>query len=235
MSVNAIYGCKLYKASSRKDKIKAGIANPINLELVQQLNEYLDDDYQDEIASKPEPADTQPTDDTEADDKQDDEKAAIRPSEHHSSGGGGSISHSMGDLGGGPSFEAESSSESENEPSPEAEPADVGEATKVASQPIMSCCDFVSSEIDAIVGLLNSREDSAGICRSIVKDNELWLHYKDSINLNNVMEPVIALLNASNYNMLDFNRLARTENAIVFSITESSKPVQPIQEATDEK
>ena len=59
---------------------------------------------------------------------------------------------------------------------------------------------------------------------------ELWIHYNDSINLNNVMEPVIAVLNAANYFKLDFNRLARTENAIVFSITVASVPVKPLEE-----
>ena len=42
------------------------------------------------------------------------------------------------------------------------------------------------------------------------------------------MEPVIALLNAANYSILNFNRLARTENAIVFTITESLKPIDPV-------
>jgi hypothetical protein len=48
------------------------------------------------------------------------------------------------------------------------------------------------------------------------------------------MEPAIASLNSADYGHLDFNRLARTDNAIVFDITQSTKPVEPIKES-DEK
>ena len=47
--MKAIYSCKLYKASKRKDKIRAAIADPLNTELVTQLRSYLDDDFQDEL------------------------------------------------------------------------------------------------------------------------------------------------------------------------------------------
>ena len=43
-----IFASRLYKSlpSSRQNHIKAAISNPINAELVSQLKEYLDDDYQ---------------------------------------------------------------------------------------------------------------------------------------------------------------------------------------------
>lgn len=43
--MNAIFACKLYKSSTRKQKIQAALKNPVNAELVKQLSECLDDEY----------------------------------------------------------------------------------------------------------------------------------------------------------------------------------------------
>lgn len=48
----AIFSSKLYQASSRKNKIKAALENPINAELVKQLGEYIDDEYKPQIQEK---------------------------------------------------------------------------------------------------------------------------------------------------------------------------------------
>lgn len=69
-----------------------------------------------------------------------------------------------------------------------------------------------------IKGTLNAREITQGVMRVSIKNDEMWVYYNDDINLNNVMSPVIELLNAANYHYLIFNRLARTDNAIVFTI-----------------
>jgi hypothetical protein len=50
-----------------------------------------------------------------------------------------------------------------------------------------------------------------------VKEDEAWVYFDDSINLNNVMGDVIDGL-ANPYPWLAFNRLARSENAMVFVI-----------------
>ena len=70
---------------------------------------------------------------------------------------------------------------------------------------------------DSVKTALNDNEDTVGVSRTAVKDDELWVYYEDSINLNKVMANVIETLNASNYG-LEFNRLARSDNAIVFLI-----------------
>ena len=44
--MKAIYASKLYKTSTRKNKIHAAIQNPVNAELVSQLAKYLDEEYQ---------------------------------------------------------------------------------------------------------------------------------------------------------------------------------------------
>lgn len=248
MSVNAIYASKLFKASKRKDKIRAAAENPLNAELVIQIPDYVDDEFK--VSSKSKSAETSSSSDT----ADSDSKERIRPSESHASSGGGGhfapsggTDHHLSDMlkeeeSSAPDLEKSSkSSEASESPEPASSENDSSEGVEESTnipQPSITACTEISTEIDSIIGLLNSREDTAGVCRGLVKEDELWLHFKDSINLNNVMEPVIALLNASNYTTLNFNRLARTENAIVFSICETVKPVasiQDIQEGVDEE
>ena len=66
--------------------------------------------------------------------------------------------------------------------------------------------------------MLNASEETAGVNRILVKGEELWIYYEDKKNLNNIMGPAIECLNSANYSYLEFNRLARTDNAIVFQI-----------------
>lgn len=253
-NMQAIFSCKMYKASTRKDKIRAAINNPINKELVQQLSEYLDEEYR-----NPKEVEQPSSDKSDVANSPKDvpsEKTAIRPSEH--SGGAGSTpppSHHVADhhLSNMLKEEEESGAPapSEGAPAPEKQEEEskadtVGESTSVSGSPVTAnfeCpvhtdCPTVSiaKSVDSIMGLLNTVQDTAGVRLVSVKDpNELWIYYKDAINLNNVMEPAIAALNSADYNHLNFNRLARTDNAIVFEITLSPKPVEPIVEVEDEK
>lgn len=71
-----------------------------------------------------------------------------------------------------------------------------------------------------VAGILNSNSDTAGVMRTSVNDNEFWIYYNDKLNLNNVMGPAIVLLDSSSHSQLRFNRLARSDNAIVFDILE---------------
>jgi hypothetical protein len=83
-----------------------------------------------------------------------------------------------------------------------------------------------------IKGTLNVRQDTAGVNRVQIKNDELWIYYNDDINLNNVMANVIGVLNTANYSYFEFNRLARTDNAIVFTVdVETSKQMQAIDDA----
>lgn len=216
--MKAIFASKMYKASKHKDKIKAALADPMNVELVKQLRSYLDDEYQQAEYVDPDTND-------EAEDVDDVSEDTIKPSESHG-----------GDSSGGstpPPPDHHLSEQLDDERVPEVPEGKEGveEATKLSESASINASTGVTvdvaSQIDSIAGLLNSRQDTSGVCRTVVKEDELWLHYNDNTNLNNVMEPVIALLNASDYSYLNFNRLARTENAIVFSISKSAKSVEP--------
>lgn len=240
MSMNAIFACKLYKASTRKDKIRAALVDPVNSELVQQLKSYLDEEYQ--TAEYLDPDNATP-------DIPDAPEEQIIPSEHSSGGGGGfapsgggmdtHMSDSLGDDFG-DDFESDSSDMSSDvdDTSEDSGEIQLEESTKIKGKiTVTSSIDIesdIASQADSIKGMLNAREDTAGVVRIVVKESELWIHYNDDTNLNNVMEPVISVLNAADYPNLQFNRLARTENAIVFSVSATASPVKSIQEVADE-
>ena len=78
--------------------------------------------------------------------------------------------------------------------------------------------DNMDLEVKDIKGILNSREDTCGVSRVQETQKEVWIYYNDSVNLNDMMVPVIEELNRPGYTYLTFNRLARSENAIVFIV-----------------
>ena len=71
---------------------------------------------------------------------------------------------------------------------------------------------------EVLKGDLNISDSTAGVTRIQIKENELWIYYNDTVNLNDIMEAVIDKLIACTYSYLEFNRLARKNNAIVFDI-----------------
>ena len=78
--------------------------------------------------------------------------------------------------------------------------------------------DFEEKEFDIteIKDSLNEDSNCNGVVRISDDNDELWIHYNDKTNLNNIMEDVIEFM-SENYEGYEFNRLARTENAIVFT------------------
>ena len=77
-----------------------------------------------------------------------------------------------------------------------------------------------SISVDTLKGSINLREDTQGVNRILKKNDEIWIYYEDKVNLNNVMGSVIELVSALGYANLEFNRLARSDNAIVFQIVD---------------
>ena len=237
--VSAIFASKLYQASSRKDRIHSAYMNPLNAELVQQIDSYVSPKYQKLLEpEEQEPADSQNLD--TADTGEDDGRSSSGSSY---SGGGGS-SFSGGGVPGMITDEPADSSvddiETEDvdvEPSGEEsfepqEDESVEQSTVIAS----SCTEKDAAlEVETITGSLNVKDETSGVTRVRVKDKELWIYYQDSINLNSVMPDVIDTMNALGYTYLEFSRLARTDNAIVFDIYESMQPIQPLEDSSDGK
>ena len=92
-------------------------------------------------------------------------------------------------------------------------------ASSSTSLPRTDVTDHMHLEVQDIKGILNSREDTDGVSRVSTKDDkEVWIYYNDNVNLNDVMVQVIEELNRPGYTYLEFNRLARSDNAVVFVI-----------------
>lgn len=241
MRLQRIYSSKLYLTSARKDKIHAAMQDPFNVELVQQLAEYLDEDGQEELA--------QAASQTEAADTTVDTKAAGTENPRHEPSAGGSSSFSgdvLSDFGDDELADVEPIVDGEDTEAPAAEaPAESTEAeasTTIAGTPIIAnttiiwtTLDDVVSDCDVIQGTLNSREDTKGVIRLQVKDSELWIYFHDDFNLNDKMIDVIEVLNSTGYTYLKFNRLARSNNAIVFDISLNSQDdIKTVSEIVEE-
>lgn len=132
----------------------------------------------------------------------------------------------------GQSNELESKPEADSEPVKQPEPVnnepssseevESSQAVKASSGtplPTTDVTDHLDLEVESIKGTLNAKDDTSGVSRVGVKDDkEVWVYYNDSVNLNDVMVPVIEQMNASGYTYLEFNRLARSDNAVVFVV-----------------
>lgn len=223
----AIMASKIFMSSRDKAGIIAAINDPVNKELVTQLAEYVDEEYEDLLVQAPDPAEDT---DTEVMDEQGMEDTVPENTEPNDSPRPTPLSVKHGDA---LQDLDESMPPPDNmddavpdEPS-EAVTDDATAATKVGGTSITADTSITPKESSValagiageIKGSLNARNDTSGVVRVLVKkDEEVWVYYADSINLNVVMEPVIRVLSSMGYYYLNFNRLARTDNAIVFLI-----------------
>lgn len=237
--VSAIFASKLYQASSRKDRIHSAYMNPLNAELVQQIDSYVSPKYQKMLnTEEQESADLQNLDTANTG-----EGNGGSSSGSSYSGGGGS-SFSGGGVPGVITDEPEDSLGDDIETEDvDVEPAvdessepEVGESVEQSTVIASNCTEKDAAlEVDIIKGSLNVKDETSGVTRIRVKDKELWIYYQDSINLNSVMPDVIDTMNALGYTYLEFSRLARTDNAIVFDIYESMQQIQPLEDNRDGK
>ena len=218
--------------------------DPINAELLQQLSDYLDDDSK--IVLKQAQSQAEKKEQAE---QADTSSGSVDMGDNSSSAPMGGGSH-------GPSFSGSPIDDFGDDeladidlPDDGGEPADMPEEPEAVEsvtkegKPITSATiiywntlDDVVSDCETIKGTLNTREDTKGVTRLQVIDHELWIYYNDDSNLNDKMIEVISVLNSVGYTYLKFNRLARSNNAIVFDIllndTELIKSVKAIEEET---
>lgn len=263
IKIKAIFASKLYRASSRKERIQAALLAPGNSPLVQQLADSLDEEYKTpsnlgaEEEKKSEEA-AEVDEDFMTDEEVNPETDLVKVDDigesmkHSSPKPSGSHSHSPVPKGGDePKRDSEdkpkadtsdlmpdSPATEDKKPEKKEEPAEA--STKVTATTEVRVDPVPGEAIDPNVlkATLNSREDTAGVSRIAEKENEIWIYYKDEVNLNTIMTDVIEfLMNTSEYKYFTFNRLARSDNAIVFVVGLESyqypeKSVEPL-EATE--
>lgn len=245
--MESIFASKLYKASTRKDRIHAALIAPSNLGLVQQLADSLDEEYQtpknlgvDEF-NKTEKA-AEGFNEFLIDEDIDPSKDLVTMDDIGTKSGGSKSSHSSrpSHLGPKPTFDDDDGPSDEgpsgdkpdidtsdlmpdSPATDESEPEPAEASTKVHAATVV--------ELTSLKSTLNSREDTAGVTRIAEKENEVWIYYNDDTNLNNVMTEVIECLMNSGYESFEFNRLARSDNAIVFvTLLETAEEPESIED-----
>ena len=229
--IESIFSSKLFAVSNRKDAIRAAASNPINQNLMQQLSTALDKPYQkveylldeDDQAKlkQKQSADTKPEVDEGMEVEQTEEEftepkgtstSPRKPSNLHSKFKEAEKNMSEGEQ---PSTSEDTSSDDGVDTTTEA-------ATEIDNGIVANSVDDggiqdTKSLTDSIKTTLNDNAETKGVSRASIKDDELWVYYEDSINLNKVMANVIETLNSLDFE-LEFNRLARSDNAIVFLV-----------------
>lgn len=230
MALEAIFASKLYKASSRQSELKAALNNPMNKELVTQLQSYLDPEYR----KTEEPSNFV---ERSAESHQEAEENFLDAK----AGGGdlGSAPHSSSvpeDFSEpaaveNPDVSSEESSDvtlDDESTNTEEASEEANSSTRIGKSAVTADCCIDARGYATLVPALNARDDTKGATRYRIKDAELWVYYDDSVNLNTVMSPVIDYMNAASFDKAEFNRLARSDNAIVFELSEVSGNMTPI-------
>lgn len=229
--MEAIFSCKLYKGSKRKADIRAALENPINQELVVQLKKYLDPDDLGELM-KNQIAQEQENDQaaTEAQAVEGDEskitstpkQTVVQVSSIEHTGVAESLPATDADEDIDDHVTEIHDADEDTDPVEEEEVVDdVESATALAELDSSSQVSQLPS-LDTVKGQLNAKDSTSGVVRTRNINDELWVYYDDKKNLNTLMGDVIESLQAAGFYNLEFNRLARTENAIVFQVSETS-------------
>jgi len=225
--MKSIYASKLYQASKRKDRIHAALLAPGNLTLVQQLAEDLDEEYQvpqnlgleEESKEESEQEGAPGFDEFIVDEDINPETDLMTMDDVKTTKPASSPKHSNSkkeDVGAPepPKEKADTSELIPESPANEKEPA--AASTQVKANTL--------SDLNLLKSTLNSREDVAGVIRIAEKENELWIYYNDDVNLNDIMVNVIEYLADTENGQVEFNRLARSDNAIVFVKVRETAP-----------
>lgn len=210
----AIYASKVFQCSKRQTEIRNKIESSGNIELLQQLIGDLDEEFQTVNTVAPELNDQKDTKESDSN-QTDDSVETNEPTKSPSVGQPVSFT---------PSSEKE-----EPDDNSEGEVSDQESEDKV-QEPVEESTKIHVIPLDEIKGTLNHVADTAGVSRIEMKDHELWIFYNDEVNLNNIMTEVIELLNNTGYTYLSFNRLARSNNAIVFEISYNTTMVGDVIE-----
>lgn len=229
MKLEDITACKLYKSSPRKQQILIKASSAIKTSKALNVQQPWQVDVP---ANKQDTANAEIEDAADAKQQGDDglpvndkrHATALKSNVHtRKPGSSESSSHSSTYEGASkPSTDTNVPDASDDTLNPSSDD-NVDSATHVTaacgvSLPRIDVTDDMRNEVESIKGTLNSQQLTCGVTRVAVKDDEVWCYYNDSVNLNEVMVEAIDLVSKAGYSYLEFNRLARSDNAIVFVI-----------------
>lgn len=233
--IKSITTSKLFITSSRQQSILAAIQNPINAELVQQMSEYLSEESAEVLNEAIRENAPEKSADTFNPNGEGDSQS-IRPSTSEG-GDATTTSPSSANVFDDYSMADPESSESASESTP-TESDSVEETSDVQGQVVIASTNVDSMAMldpNVLKGTLNAQAETAGVLRIEIIDDELWIYYNDEVNLNDTMVAVFELLNATGYTCLKFNRLGRSNNAVIFDIKANHEDIKPISEVSEEE
>lgn len=228
-----IFASKFYKTSPRKDKILAAMNDPVNLELVTQLKSYLDPEDAKELKdNQPSVKSVEPSND---DNSTESTSSAPSPLDEYSRSPSPMTDEVIDDFAEGEPTALDDEEAELDEPIIEDIEDDetVDSATSIEAEPETKVIPSSSLIISDIKDSLsdNSIENVSRV--AVRHGNEAWIYFEDDVNLNSVMDSVIDVLedksSSDNYSSMQFNRLARSNNAIVFEFT-SVSPIKTVDE-----
>lgn len=238
--MTSIFESKIFASLSqeRKDKIRAAYLNPVNVELVQQLSSYLDEPVEEKIPEV-DNIEIEPTGNKNESFEDNSFESRESYTSSHTSKTLPSMNKLSDKLEDEERFTEEpvSNTEPKNKPTkqeepetsvePSVEPSQTSDIDKTeASIDIKACCNIPQVDLDTIKGTLNTREETTGVTQIRRRENEIWIYYGDKVNLNNILPSTIDIITYINPR-LEFNRLARSNNAIVFElICDTTYPVE---------
>lgn len=215
---NVVLSSSLFAVSTKKAKIMAALTNPLNAELIQQSVSDLPEDT---VAKLNESDNQEPNKDGASPASEGTKSITSDPKPIKFKVADHAVEKDTAAL-----EDDDSSKDSDN--SVETNPVDVTSSVSV---------DCVVLDAEVIKSTLNGRDDTCGVVSIALKDSgvsELWIYYDDETNLNDTIYAVVSVFNSCGYNMLKFNRLARSNNAIVFDILEIKQPIKSIVEVQNE-
>ena len=215
---NVVLSSSLFAVSTKKTKIMAALMNPLNAELIQQSVSDLPDDT---VAKLDESGNQGSNKDGASPASEGTKSITSDPKPIKFKVADSALEKDTAAL--------ENDGLSNDSDTPiETNPVDVTSSVSV---------DYVVLDAEVIKSTLNGREDTCGVVSIALKDSgvsELWIYYDDETNLNDTIYAVVSVFNSCGYNMLKFNRLARSNNAIVFDILEIKQPIKSIVEVQNE-
>ena len=204
----------MFRSSSRKNHIKANIANPINVELVQQIQDLTDDS--EDTVEKVNPSENKS------------ELKILKGPSSSPSGGSYSTSLSHGSE---PSEDDifipdetdNNGNKDENfddsdslDTSDESVDEDTSDENVESSEAITAVVED-ELDINQLKSILNESSSlTYGVSRISERNNEVWVYYNDDVNLNPMLSDIIYAVESSKFKNLEFNRIARSDNAVVF-------------------
>lgn len=251
--MSLIMSSELFKSSKNKSKILSTISNPINKELVKQLESYVkvsdltEDDnsagskLDDSTESNSSYQETN-TNDTSSEDTQKSEQT-------HTSNPASFVPNDSYDTSETDDREETSSEGSdednntEEESSDDSDSNDVNESTSTNKTEIKSStyvtADIVAKAVNELPGSLNLSDDTKGVDYAAFKTNannanEVWIYYDSEVDVSKILSNVVTYLLSSGYYYLQFNRVSRDDNALVFVVNWVSNYFN-VKSITDEK